>query len=387
MASKLIIECLKNEFQFKTTHFPGFDRNKMFNFSYIFNYLYRIMKVWFVVFKIALQPKPIIYANISQTYISLLRDALPLYLLNLIKPSAQMVYSLHGHNFTLWRDTALITYLFKNLLSHVKIITILGPVQQKRMLALGFKSDQVKVVNNTCEEYFGDDNYNHGSSKYSSSMQTSEIKLLYLSNLITSKGYRTYLKAISIVAERFKATTTNSDKLSSNKRVKTVLCGRLTKSAETEIKGVPDNEKWVLDKIAYINQSSLVNIIWVKGAYGQEKQKLFEQSNVFVFPTRYSTEAQPIVLIEAMAQGCAVLTTNQGEIASTVDESCAYVLIHETPESIADLIINLVENPESLKKMQMASIKRFREKFSNTQYKTTWDLIFSQLHGHTHYGP
>lgn len=54
---------------------------------------------------------------------------------------------------------------------------------------------------------------------------------------------------------------------------------------------------------------------WHGPIYGSAKHAFFSGIDVFVFPTRYVNEAQPIVLLEAQAHGCAVLATSRGCIA------------------------------------------------------------------------
>ena len=54
--------------------------------------------------------------------------------------------------------------------------------------------------------------------------------------------------------------------------------------------------------------------------YGAEKVQFFRDIDVFVFPTSYENEAQPMVLFEAMAQGIPVLSCDRGCIRSQVAE-------------------------------------------------------------------
>jgi glycosyltransferase involved in cell wall biosynthesis len=51
---------------------------------------------------------------------------------------------------------------------------------------------------------------------------------------------------------------------------------------------------------------------WFGPVYGVEKETFYEGVDVFVFPSAYANEAQPLVLLEALAQGAAVLTTDRG---------------------------------------------------------------------------
>ena len=49
--------------------------------------------------------------------------------------------------------------------------------------------------------------------------------------------------------------------------------------------------------------------------YGDDKVRFLKTLDIFIFPTRYHHEAQPIVLLEALCCGCAVISTDRGCIA------------------------------------------------------------------------
>ena len=51
---------------------------------------------------------------------------------------------------------------------------------------------------------------------------------------------------------------------------------------------------------------------WLGPINGSLKWEFYEGLDVFVFPTKYEHEAQPIVLFEALACGCALITTPRG---------------------------------------------------------------------------
>ena len=51
---------------------------------------------------------------------------------------------------------------------------------------------------------------------------------------------------------------------------------------------------------------------WLGPVYGSDKDAFYEGVDVFVFPSSYANEAQPLVLLEALAHGAAVVTTDRG---------------------------------------------------------------------------
>jgi glycosyltransferase involved in cell wall biosynthesis len=57
---------------------------------------------------------------------------------------------------------------------------------------------------------------------------------------------------------------------------------------------------------------------YVGPVYGDDKSRFFNQVDVLVFPTRYINEADPRVVIEALAHGTAVVALNRGCVNATL---------------------------------------------------------------------
>jgi len=65
--------------------------------------------------------------------------------------------------------------------------------------------------------------------------------------------------------------------------------------------------------------------------YGEEKRRFFENLDVFVFPTRYRNEAEPLVLLEALSQGCPVISYDRGCISSIIDSDSGALVPRREP--------------------------------------------------------
>lgn len=110
-------------------------------------------------------------------------------------------------------------------------------------------------------------------------------KILYLSNLMKEKGILEVLK----VSEKF-----NENEIEFN------LAGAM----EPEIKDIVED---YLEK--YPNK-----IIYHGIVKREKKKKLLLENDIFILPTYYSNEGQPISILESYVTGCSVITTNQGGI-------------------------------------------------------------------------
>lgn len=90
---------------------------------------------------------------------------------------------------------------------------------------------------------------------------------------------------------------------------------------------------------------------WLGPLYGADKNHFFASIDAFVFPSDYDNEAQPLVLLEALAGGAAVLTTKRGcmscdhnaspglvaPIANFHDEAVAWLTRHANKPTRQDL--------------------------------------------------
>ncbi len=74
------------------------------------------------------------------------------------------------------------------------------------------------------------------------------------------------------------------------------------------------------------------NRIEARGALsGADKDRFFEDIDVFLFPTRYVNEAEPLVVIEALAAGVPVVAFGRGCIPHMIPGDAGRVVVPEGP--------------------------------------------------------
>jgi glycosyltransferase involved in cell wall biosynthesis len=71
---------------------------------------------------------------------------------------------------------------------------------------------------------------------------------------------------------------------------------------------------------------ALPNLDYRGPVYGEAKAALLREIDVFVFPTRYRNEAEPLVVLEAMSQGRPVIAYGRGCIADMLENSGGQVV-------------------------------------------------------------
>jgi glycosyltransferase involved in cell wall biosynthesis len=89
---------------------------------------------------------------------------------------------------------------------------------------------------------------------------------------------------------------------------------------------------------------------WLGPVYGPAKADLLAASDVFVFPTAYTNEAQPLVLLEALAAGLPILTVRRGCIGCDFDDRVGLVAdsAESFPQQAFEWLCTLLTTPERL---------------------------------------
>jgi len=92
-----------------------------------------------------------------------------------------------------------------------------------------------------------------------------------------------------------------------------------------------------------------------------ELKELYEKSSIFVFPS--ISENFPIVLLEAMAAGMAIITTKNTGCAEVVGDA-ALLVEQRNPEAIREALDRLISNPDFCKELGQAARKRLENNFT-----------------------
>jgi len=161
-------------------------------------------------------------------------------------------------------------------------------------------------------------------------------RIFFLSNLMEEKGIFDFLEALKILEER----------------------GVLF---EAKIAGNIDNllENKIQDYLKSIDSVEYCGIV-----RGKKKQDLLCWGNIFVLPTYYSMEGQPIAILEAMATGNVILTTNHSGIPDIFKEGRnGYFIDKNSPLSIVNKILAINNNIVERNIISSNNIKEAREKY------------------------
>lgn len=157
------------------------------------------------------------------------------------------------------------------------------------------------------------------------------VKILFLSNLIKSKGVFVLLKALSILKTKSSSFKCNF------------------------VGGVGDiSEKGFRNKVNNLNLQNFVQYLGMKN--GSKKLELFEKSDVFVHPTL--NDCFPLVLIEASQFSLPLISTSEGGIPEIINDGVNGFLVPKNDEEkLAEKLLLLIDN------------KNLRIKLGNEAYK------------------
>ena len=310
---------------------------------------------------------PILHINLGQSYWSFVRVAIWLFPIKLVNRGIKVVTSLHGNIFMSWKSGDKLSRFFLRFLNSSKIVTVLGDNQKMKLIQFGLSDNKVRVIPNACDMNIVSDSFIFEKHKNTNSA----INLLHLSLLLESKGFPLYLESLEILA-----------KYDIARPIKAILCGPITSSSYgNRFKNAEEKKNWIEGKVELINRTSNGKIFvkWIPGASGSKKQNLFREAHLFILPTSFPVEAQPIVLLEALASGCGIITSTVGEILSTLNNECAVFLQDFSAQVIADEINKLISNPNDRLVMAINGAKLIRGPLSLESHIVKWEDIFSEI--------
>jgi glycosyltransferase involved in cell wall biosynthesis len=185
------------------------------------------------------------------------------------------------------------------------------------------------------------------------------IQVLFLSNFMAGKGVE---KVLEIAESLFK--------LNSKYKLKFIISG-----ATMDFQVNNYIEKWARENTNLLD----CNFVEIYGpSYDHAKHELFRNSDIFLFPSVIDT--YPLVLIEAMSHGLAIVTSNSGAIDEMVEnDKNAFVVKDERVEPYITAIKNLLENPNLLNSFQNKSRELYLERYTPELFRHNVIKVFNKL--------
>ena len=169
-----------------------------------------------------------------------------------------------------------------------------------------------------------------------------ELRIFYLSNLMKEKGIFCLLNALK-----------NLEK--NNIIYKAKIAGNIDQKYSKEI----------LNLFTELKNAEYIGVV-----NGDDKKNLLKWGNVFVLPTFYKMEGQPISILEAMATENLVVTTNHAGIPDIFkDKVNGYLVKKNSIKSIQDILTYIASNKSEIEKIATYNKEYFLDNFTVNSFK------------------
>jgi glycosyltransferase involved in cell wall biosynthesis len=125
---------------------------------------------------------------------------------------------------------------------------------------------------------------------------------------------------------------------------------------------------------------STAHVHYVGPVYGEEKERFYRQLDIFLFPTRYANEAEPLVIHEAMRRGVYVIACDRGSIGEMLRDGAGLLLPREAVVEAAAAHIERLSNDRSaLFFAKSASMQQAQRTLSSS--KTSLENLVACMQG------
>ncbi len=284
----------------------------------------------------------IIYMPSQQSTIGYLRDV-PFILISKLF-GKKVVLHLRGANFLNWYGNCnkIVKWVIRQTQNMIDAQIVLG--NNLHLIFSPFMpEDKIYVVPNGA-------NYNYSDI----SGINDKINIAFLGNYVLSKGIIDYIKSATMLSEEY------------NGHVNFLMSGhRMDATCDTEMNKLINSNK----KIQFINKGPLI---------GKKKMEYLQKSDIFVYPTY--NDGHPWVIIEAMAAGLPIISTDQGAIIESVlDRENGFIVEQNNPKQIAEKIQFLIDHPKIRIEMGNRSRELYLKNFTEETLVENFRNVFNAV--------
>jgi len=107
------------------------------------------------------------------------------------------------------------------------------------------------------------------------------------------------------------------------------------------------------------------HIVFSETVTGDEKLMELEEADIFILPTTYRNEAQPVSIIEALAYGCVVISTDHRAIPEMLDYGKAGIILSSAePDKITAAVLKLVHDPALIEQFSTRAEVHYHRHYS-----------------------
>ncbi|MEQ8910211.1 MAG: glycosyltransferase family 4 protein [Vicingaceae bacterium] len=305
--------------------------------------LWMNIKIYFKLFGLLAKHRPeLCLLPFSQSIGGFFKDSIFILLASAF--GAKVVLQLRGSNFRNIVEGAhpLIRSYIRFCFNRTKAMIVLG--ENLRYLFEGYYSpEQIFVVPNGCDlEIPNIPN------------RTEKVKLLYFANFHQAKGIGEVVGAVSLLK---KAGVTNFQL--------NAVGAWNDSSFEKKTKELVEHEK--------------LPVTFHSPLSGEAKWRFFAEAEVFLFPPN-KPEGHPWVIVEALAAGLPIISTDQGAITESVlDGKNGFIVGTSRADQLAAKLKVLVQDKPMRERMGRRSLEHYKHNFTEQMMVNNFSKVFMQL--------
>jgi len=284
-----------------------------------------------------------VYITLSTSKGGFLRGAAPIFFASLL--GRRIIAHLHGGGFREFYDEqgSVIKTFIRWIMGKTTRIVALGELLVEQFAVVPAYETKVVVIPNGFPA-----NQEVPEARQRELNPAEPLRVLYLSNLVPSKGVLYLLAAI----ERL---------LADSRRVEVDIAGSHKDAGGGNEIGF---STFVADFEAACRRLG-PSCRYHGAVFGEAKAALFEQSHVFCLPTHYPWEGQPISIIEALAYGLPVISTaHKGIPEQVIDGKNGRLVPPRSAEAIAEALVELIDCPGQYQHFSVEARAHFEENFT-----------------------
>ena len=272
------------------------------------------------------------YLALTSTGAAFYRDVIIIAFLKLLR--IKRIYHMHNKGVSRYQDRPIYSFFYKFVFKETAVIILAKSLYADIKAFVPEKN--IYILPNGIPP-------NHEINLKRNDYGTPNI--LFLSNLIESKGVFVLLEALAILKHK-------------NVHHKAILIG-----GEGDI-----TDELLQKKILELDIKE--NVQYLGKQYGREKEEAFSQANIFVFPT-YS-ETFGLVNIEAMQYRLPIVSTPEGGIPDIIEEGVnGFLVPQRNAQALANKLEYLILQPEVRKKMGEAGYMKYRENYTLEKFENS----------------
>lgn len=302
-----------------------------------------------VIWKLLRTSARVLYFPISQNRLGVLRDSFVAVAASLF--GRRVVAHVHGGHFRAMYDGLgrLERGLVRYALGKLDAVIVLG--ESLRPMFDGIlPAERVAVVGNGVLDSIPEEDLERAIAARSAS---EALRIVFLSNLIESKGF--------------------GDLILAGARLRDAgVPFEITFAGAWESEAVARRTGRLVADLGLEDHCRFVGIV-----EGEAKWAALLNASVFVLPSKYPLEGQPIAILEAMAVALPVVSTARGCIPEMVEDGAnGYIVPEGDVDALADRLRRLADDPTLIAAMGAESRRRYLSAYTEDHYLAGLRSVF-----------